>query len=242
MSTTVSHVEYQRQLAGGDARGLQEGVVLLVFLRDWHPVLRDPLDLFRLSFPIGAVIFAHPGRLGRLRSGCSSPGVRGASRCGRSNVPRADRLGLLRRDVLPGLGRTRCTCSASYWWYDNTVHITLPDEPGADPLHRLLARWTSCPTRPSASAAAGRSSPGWRSITACLGVTAASFYEIYEWVVDNWFGQHLFIGETDTVTDLADGFLGAGIGGLFLAVWATARDTSRRLPSGMERRILDEGP
>jgi hypothetical protein len=29
-----------------------------VFLSDWHPVLRDPLDLFRLSFPIGALIYA----------------------------------------------------------------------------------------------------------------------------------------------------------------------------------------
>ena len=71
----------------------------------------------------------------------------------------------------------------------------------------------------------------------CLGVTAASFYEIYEWVVDNWFGQNLFIGETDTVTDLADGFLGAGIGGLFLA--AMGRDpryTSRRFRRPMEAR------
>jgi hypothetical protein len=25
-----------------------------VFLGDWHPVLRDPLDLFRLSFVVGA--------------------------------------------------------------------------------------------------------------------------------------------------------------------------------------------
>jgi hypothetical protein len=49
---------------------------------------------------------------------------------------------------------------------------------------------------------------GMALITGCLGVTAACFYEIYEWVVDNWFAQHLFIGETDTITDLADGFLG----------------------------------
>jgi len=69
-------------------------------------------------------------------------------------------------------------------------------------------------------------------------VTAASFYEIYEWVVDNWFGQHLFIGETDTITDLADGFLGAAIGGALLAVWAVARYTSRRLPARLARDIL----
>ena len=57
-----------------------------------------------------------------------------------------------------------------------------------------------------------------------------SRYEIYEWVVDHWFGQHLFIGETDTITDLADGFLGAGLGGLFLAAWAATQYTSRREP------------
>ncbi|HEX3292898.1 MAG TPA: hypothetical protein VHR38_04095 [Solirubrobacterales bacterium] len=32
-----------------------------IFLGDWHPVLRDPLDLFRLSFVVGAVIFALQG-------------------------------------------------------------------------------------------------------------------------------------------------------------------------------------
>jgi hypothetical protein len=41
-------------------------------------------------------------------------------------------------------------------------------------------------------------------------VTAASFYEIYEWVVDDRFGRHVFIGEADTITDLADGFRGGG--------------------------------
>ena len=30
----------------------------LVFVRDWHPVLRDPLDLVRLSFLVGAVAYA----------------------------------------------------------------------------------------------------------------------------------------------------------------------------------------
>jgi hypothetical protein len=69
-------------------------------------------------------------------------------------------------------------------------------------------------------------------------VTAASGYEIYEWVVDHWFGQHLFIGETDTVTDLADGFIGGAIGGALLAAWALARYTSRRLPRRLARRVL----
>ena len=70
-------------------------------------------------------------------------------------------------------------------------------------------------------------------------MTAASGYEIYEWVVDHWFGQNLFIGETDTITDLADGFLGAAIGGALLAVWAVARYTSRRLPAHLARNVLN---
>jgi hypothetical protein len=40
--------------------GLKQAFTV-VLLRDWHPVLRDPLDLFRLSFPIGARIFAVQG-------------------------------------------------------------------------------------------------------------------------------------------------------------------------------------
>ena len=32
-----------------------------VFLGDWHPVLRDLLDLFRLSFLAGAAVFAIQG-------------------------------------------------------------------------------------------------------------------------------------------------------------------------------------
>jgi uncharacterized membrane protein YjdF len=79
---------------------------------------------------------------------------------------------------------------------------------------------------------------GMAFIVGCLGVTAASGYEIYEWAVDNWFGQHLFIGETDTITDLADGFLGGAIGGALLALWALARYTSRRLPPRLEHQLL----
>lgn len=44
---------------------------------------------------------------------------------------------------------------------------------------------------------------------------------------------HLFIGETDTITDLADGFLGAALGGLILAGWAVGRYTTRGVPRAL---------
>ena len=82
---------------------------------------------------------------------------------------------------------------------------------------------------------------GMALITLCIGVTMAAFYEIYEWVVDHWFGQHLVISETDTVTDLTDGFIGAAAGGLLLAGWAAGELPTRRprrpLPSSSGRPV-----
>ena len=113
---------------------------------------------------------------------------------------------------------------SDYWWYDNTVHIT-PPASLAPILYIGFSRLDIVPD-PAKRVGGAVEVAGMALVAARFGVTAASGYEIYEWVVDNWFGQHLFISETDTVTDLADGFLGAGIGGLLLAAWATARYTA----------------
>ena len=163
-----------------DAPALKQAFTV-VFLRDWHPVLRDPLDLFRLSFPIGALIFAVQGdwdaAVRLFLPGLAVFAVRAI------DVPRAVDWVFCAAMFFQGWGNALHLFNR-FWWYDNSVHITQP----------------------------------------------MSLAPIYEWVVDHWFGQHLFIGETDTVTDLADGFLGAGIGGLFLAGWALTHYTSRRLP------------
>ena len=197
----------------------------IVFLRDWHPVLRDPLDLFRLSFPVGGVIFALQGdwdaAVRLFLPGWAVFLVRAI------DVPRAIDWVFSAAMFFQGWGNALHLFSR-FWWYDNSVHITLPMSL-APILYVGLARLDVVPDT-SERVSNKAQLLGMALITGCIGVTAASFYEIYEWVVDNWFGQHLFIGETDTVTDLADGFLGAGIGGLFLAAWALTHYTSRRLP------------
>jgi hypothetical protein len=209
----------------------------LVFLRDWHPVLRDPLDLFRLSFPIGALIYAIQGdwdaAVRLFLPGFAVFLVRAI------DVPRPVDWAFCAAMFFQGWGNALHLFS-KYWWYDNSVHITLPMSL-APILYIGFARLDVVPD-PSERAKTNSELAGMALITMCLGVTAASFYEIYEWVVDHWFGQNLFIGETDTVTDLADGFLGAALGGLFLAVWAAARYTSRRLPTRIERRVLADAP
>jgi hypothetical protein len=208
-----------------------------VFIGDWHPILRDPLDLFRLSFGIGAVVFALLGdwdavvRL--LLPGFAVFLVRAI------DIPRPVDWVFCFAMAFQGWGNA-LHLFEDFWWYDNTVHIMLPASL-APILYIGFSRLDVVPD-PSQRAGATSELVGMALITMCLGVTAASFYEIYEWVVDHWFGQHLFIGETDTITDLADGFLGAAIGGAFIALWAMLRYTSRRLPGRLERDILAERP
>jgi hypothetical protein len=112
------------------------------------------------------------------------------------------------------------------WWYDNVVHINLPCFVSVL-LYIALSRLDVVPD-PATEAKRRSWLIGMALVTFCIGVTMASFHEIYEWVVDHWLGQHLHIGETDTVTDLADGFLGATRGGLLLAAWAARDLPSRR--------------
>jgi hypothetical protein len=209
---------------------LKDGLAL-VFVRDWHPVLRDPLDLVRLSFVVGAVVYAVLGEWDatvRLLAPALFVFIVRAI-----DVPRPVDWVFCIAMVFQGWGNALHLFS-DFWWYDNLVHITLPMS--LAPI--LYIGFSRLDVVPEPAERTGHTSElvGMALITLCLGVTAASAYEIYEWVVDNWFGQHLFIGETDTVTDLADGFLGAGIGGLFLAAWALTRYTSRRLPRPIRRR------
>jgi len=226
--TDQGHARTAAHRESGWKAGAQHAFAL-VFLRDWHPVLRDPLDLFRLSFPIGALIYALQGdwdaAIRLLAPGFAVFLVRAI------DVPRPVDWVFCAAMFFQGWGNALHLFSR-FWWYDNSVHITLPMSL-APILYIGFSRLDVVPD-PSERVGSTAQLIGMALITACLGVTAASFYEVYAWVVDHWFAQNLFIGETDTVTDIADGFLGAGIGGLFLAVWAAARFTTRRVPRRFE--------
>jgi hypothetical protein len=205
-----------------------------IFVGDWHPYLRDPLDIFRLTFPVGAIVFLIQGdgdafvRL--LLPGILVLVIRAL------DLPRPIDWVFCIAMFFQGWGNALHLFS-EFWWYDNTVHITLPMSL-APILYIGFSRIDVVPD--PAERVGGRiEALGMALIAGCIGVTCASGYEIYEWVVDNWFGQHLFIGETDTITDLADGFLGAAIGGLFLAAWAEFRYTSRRFPRRVEHLLAE---
>jgi hypothetical protein len=194
-----------------------------VFLGDWHPVLRDPLDLFRLSFLVGALVFALVGDGHAAAQLVLTAGAVFVARI--ADVPRLFDWGFCAAMAFNGWGDA-LRLFENFWWYDNVVHINLPCFL-AVLLYIGLSRLGVVPD-PATQAKRPSWLVGMALITFCIGVTMASFYEIYEWVVDHWFAQHLAIGETDTITDLADGFLGAAIGGLLLAAWATGELPTRR--------------
>lgn len=197
----------------------------IVFLGDWHPLLRDPLDLLRLSFLVGALIFLVQGD-GDAFVRLLLPGLL-VFLIRALDVPRPIDWLFCTAMFFQGWGNALHLFS-EFWWYDNTVHITLPASL-APILYIGFSRLDIVPD-PAQRTRGNVEVVGMALVAACFGVTAASGYEIYEWVVDHWFGQNLFIGETDTITDLADGFLGAALGGALLAIWALARYTSKRLP------------
>jgi hypothetical protein len=205
----------------------------IVFVGDWHPLLRDPMDLLRLSFGVGAIVFALQGDWDAFVR-LLIPGLL-VFLIRTLDVPRPIDLLFCLAMFFQGWGNALHLFS-HYWWYDNTVHITLPASL-APILYIGFSRLDVVPD-PAQRVRSRSQVVGMALIAACLGVTAASGYEIYEWVVDHWFDQNLFIGETDTVTDLADGFLGAAIGGMLLAAWALARYTSRRLPGRLKQDLL----
>jgi hypothetical protein len=175
-----------------------------VFLGDWHPMLRDPLDLFRLSLVLGAAAFAIAGD---------------ASAAVRLALPGLLVLAVRALDVPRAIDWIFVLAMAFQGWGNALELFT----------YLALSRLDVVPD-PCDRAGARAELFGMVFVTLCIGVSAASFYEIYEWVVVNWLGENLFTSESDTINDLFDGFIGAGIGGALLATWALSRYHTRCIP------------
>jgi len=67
----------------------------------------------------------------------------------------------------------------------------------------------------------------------CIGLSIGALYEIYEYVAVQVFGTSNFIGESDTVWDLAMDAVGSAAGSLLLLAWVLwGWGTERRAPRG----------
>ena len=180
-STPAEKVEPRSRLAR------VKDVLALAFVGDWHPVLRDPLDFVRVSFVVGAAYFALAGdwdaAIRLFLPGVLVLVVRAL------NVHRVVDWIFCIAMLFQGWGNA-LHLFTEVSWYDNTVHITLPMSL-APILYVAFSRLDVVPDLAERTGSEAQLA-GMVLVTLCLGVTAASFYEIYEWVVNNWFGQHLF--------------------------------------------------
>ena len=187
--------------------------------------MRDPIDLIRASFLIGAVVAAITGDLSasvRLAATFAATLVARAL-----DLPRPFDLAFNLGMVVQAWGNVLGAFEHVYA-YDKLVHLVLPAAMSAL-LYFVALRFDVLPDLEHESGI--RQRLGILLVTFCMGVTLGAAYEVYEYGVDHLLGAGLTISYGDTIADLIDDALGALLGGLLLVVWDTyGWGTRRRLP------------
>ncbi len=191
---------------------------------DWSRWIRDPIDLIRLTFPIGVLLVWLVGGDFPLNLFVSTVAVYAVRPI---LLPRIYDLAFCLAFALTGWGDA-VGLYESLSFYDNIVHVLVPLFSG-QVLYILLARieLVSDP-RDSESRA---HYVGLFIVTAALGLAVGALWEIVEWAADSTIGSDLQLGNEDTVTDLVSDAVGAFIGAGLLVAWAVyGWGSVRRIP------------
>jgi hypothetical protein len=196
-----------------------------LLLGDWHPWLRDPIDLLRALLVAGAAGFAlaGDGRGALLLGGAGA--VAWAVRP--VLLPRVYDLALVLALTLQAWGEALGLYD-SVPWFDNVVHFTLPFF-AAPTLYIVLARLDLVPDPKDETY--GRHYVGMAIVSFALGVAIGGLWEIFEYGSDSWLGSSLQIDNDDTIGDLIADSLGALTGAVLLVCWARwGWGSVRRIP------------
>ena len=201
-------------------------------LGDWSRTVRDPLDLLRATFFVGALVFLALGEM----KGVANLLVGGiALLVARAvDLPRLYDLGFTIAMILTGWGEALGLYDA---WksYDNVVHFIVPMLT-SQVAYIALARIEILPDLRDEFSP--RHLLGIFVITTALGIAIGGVWELFEWTSDELLGSNLSMGNADTVTDLACDTAGALTGGALLAAWAKyGWGSVRRVPG--ENRYED---
>ena len=169
---------------------------------DWHPLLRDPLDLLRLSFAAAAVAYFLAGELEyAVRMAFYSWSWWRRCACG---LPRLFDLLFIVAFGLQAWGNALSLFEDIDWW-DNLVHFFLPAS-SVPVLYVLNWRLGLLPAM--AEEQRPRQRLGLVVFAMMSGLSIAALYEIYEYVIVDWLDADLAIGYSDTIFDLTLGFGG----------------------------------
>jgi uncharacterized membrane protein HdeD (DUF308 family) len=192
---------------------------------DWTWLVRDSLDLLRLAFITGTVVFAVQGRSTAvgLTAACAVLLI------GRIvDLPRWFDFGLIVAMTAIAWG-TALTLYGRWFYYDKVVHGVSPV--GYAPvLYIVLVRLGVVPD-PAAAIRARRIAriAGIFIATLAVGMAVGAGYENVEWTSDKLLGTHLARTLFDVETDLLADTAGSLAGAAFLTVWALRGWTSRRV-------------
>jgi hypothetical protein len=202
-----------------------------LLLGDWHPLVRDPIDLLRLTFLVGAVGFLAGGDVkgtANLLLGATAVLIARAI-----DLPRPYDLGLVLAMTLTGWGEALGLFSHLVF-YDNVVHFLVPMLV-APVVHILFVRLRALPDLRD------QASVGLFLTTFALGMAVGGVYEIVEWSADATVGSNLSTSNGDTNSDLLSDMLGSLAGAYGLVLWARAGWTTvRRAPSEVVVRWLEQ--
>ena len=196
---------------------------------DWHPWLRDPLDLLRLGLVVAAVLALLRGVDGGslMLTAMAATGVAVRPLL----LPRLYDLLLLIALGLQGIGED-VGAYDSLAWFDRVVHFVFPLL-ASGVLYVTLARLDVLPDPRSETGR--RHLVGIGIVTFALGAAFGAVWELVEWASDAAFGSTLQEGNDDTVGDLAMDSLGAIAAGLLLVLWTLRGWGSVRRVPGTHR-------
>jgi len=201
-----------------------------VLMGDWGRTVRDPIDVLRATFFLGAAIFLIAGEM----KGVSNLLVGGiALLVARAiDLPRLYDLGFTVAMILTGWGEALGLYDA---WkpYDNVVHFVVPML-CSQVAYIALARIEVLPDMREEFVP--RRYAGIFTVTFALGVAIGGVWEIFEWASDGLLGSNLSMGNDDTVGDLISDTLGAATGGALLVAWTKYGWGSVRRVPGKNRR------
>jgi hypothetical protein len=201
---------------------------------DWGRVVRDPIDLLRATFFVGAAIFLLAGEI----NGVGNLLVGGAALllARAAELPRMYDLAYTVAMILTGWGEALGLYDL---WepYDNVVHFVVPML-CCQVAYIVLARMEVLPDMREDFAP--RHYTGIFTIAFALGVAIGGLWEIVEWASDGVLGSNLSMGNDDTVGDLISDSLGAAAGGLLLVAWTKyGWGSVRRIPGESRREDQD---
>ncbi|SEH16190.1 hypothetical protein [Thermoleophilum album] len=191
---------------------------------DWHPLLRDPLDLLRLSFAGAAVAF---GLAGSFEYSVRLTGtfllVLAAQRL---RLPRLFDLLFIVGMWLQAWGNALRLFENIDWW-DNLVHLFVPFS-SVPVLYVLLVRLGLVHHEITDEGHPARHHVGLAIFAVAIGLSIGAIYEVYEYVASRWLNAPIEIGYSDTIFDLVLDTLGALAGGILLMLWAAGRRGTER--------------